>query len=276
VIILLGVIRKKSENKNQNLLKNICFNSRKEARENRFIVTLTSYGKRLKDKAPYAIASLMKQNVQPDKIILWLEYGTIIPKSIKKLTEYGLEIKFCEDIKSYKKLVPALLEFPDNVLVTADDDVFYPACWFNMLKESYLREPWKIHCHRAHEIVFDKNKDIVPYNEWRQIIRTIENNRRIFPTGSGGILYPPGSLHGNVVNKKEFTELCPTGDDIWFWAMANLKRTEYILVENGIRSISGIGDNTDGLYNVNIAEYQNDKQIRRIIQKYPEIIRRII
>ena len=32
--------------------------------------------------------------------------------------------------EEHTKLVPALKAFPNDILVTADDDVFYPVNWF--------------------------------------------------------------------------------------------------------------------------------------------------
>jgi hypothetical protein len=241
-----------------------------------FIVTLTSYGRRVKEKAPYAVRSLFAQSEMPNRIILWLAYETKIPSSLKKLERYGLEIRFCEDIKSYKKLIPALIEFPDDVLVTADDDIYYHADWFKALKKSYVCTPEKIHCCRAHEICLDENKNIIPYNEWRGSVRTIEYDRRIFATGAGGILYPPHSLSDEVMNIEKFQRLAPTADDIWFWAMAKRNGKTYAIVQNGIRYLNGIGLNNDGLDIVNVIGMKNDEQIKNVIEEYPDIYMSIL
>jgi hypothetical protein len=241
-----------------------------------FIVTLTSYGKRVNGKAPYAIRSLFCQTVQPDKIVLWLAHGTYIPKSLKNLQRFGLEILFCEDLKSYKKLLPALQTFPDDVLITADDDIYYPPEWFKMLKVSYLNDPKKIHCHRAHEIMLDEHKNIIPYTEWRHCVNTIEYQKRIFPTGGAGAIYPPHSLSPDVIDIEKINKLCPYGDDIWFWAMAKLKGTGYTIIKNCIREIQGIGIDNDGLWKINVVNKKNDEQIQNIIKEYPSVYENIL
>jgi hypothetical protein len=43
-----------------------------------------------------------------------------------------------------------------------------------------------------------------------------------FPTGVGGILYPPKCFHKDIADKELFLKLAPNADDIWFWAMACL------------------------------------------------------
>jgi hypothetical protein len=135
-----------------------------------YIVTLTSYGKRVKSTAPYTICSLLNQTILPDRIILWLANGTVIPPILKDLTKKGIELKFCEDIKSYKKFIPALKQFPNDVLITADDDVYYPENWFEQLKIAYNNDKTRIYAHRIHEISFDEQNNMMPYRTWRHVI----------------------------------------------------------------------------------------------------------
>jgi len=42
----------------------------------------------------------------------------------------------------------------------------------------------------------------------------------VFPTGVAGVLYFPGALHADVLNKELFLHLCPNTDDIWLKAMS--------------------------------------------------------
>jgi hypothetical protein len=241
-----------------------------------FIVTLTSYGRRVNEKTPYAIYSLFNQSVQPDRIVLWLAHGTKISEKLQKLQKIGLEIHFCEDIRSYTKLIPALDKFPDDILITADDDIFYHKDWFKTLKEAYISEPKKIHCHRAHEIILDENKNIVPYKEWRMSIKSIEYPSRIFPTGVGGVLYPPKLFNNEIMNKEKFQSLAPTADDVWFWAMAHYSNIKYNLVKDCISQPAGIGKNDDGLLNINVTNNRNDEQIQNMIKEYPSVYKRLL
>jgi hypothetical protein len=235
-----------------------------------YIVNLTSYGERAWKTAPYAVCSLFNQTVLPDRIIIWLAHGTPISPVLSELQKKGLEIRYCEDIKSYKKLIPALREFPDDVLITADDDVYYPENWFELMKTSYTNDPARIYAHRLHEIKLDKDKNIMPYREWRMEIKTVESSRRLFPTGIGGVLYPPHSLDNRVLDIDGLLKLAPTTDDIWFWAMAKLKGTEHALINNGCSHFEDIERVNEGLYIKNVYG-NNDVQIRNIIKYFPEL-----
>jgi len=277
--------RSQIENKKQktlNLISNIKPLQNKKTPQ--YIVSLTSYGKRLTDTAPYAIATLFNQTIQPNKIVLWVahEDRDNIPKIMEKLMEKGLEIKFCENIKSYKKLIPALQEFPDDYIITADDDLYYPQNWFEQLMAEHKKNPNKIICHRAHGIRVDENNNLLPYDRWSYCIESTLCSYNIFPTGVGGVLYPPKCFYNNIANKELFMKLAPMADDIWFWAMAVINKeyfggeSPYIIVGNGysqnLRDIEPQQQqDKNALWNYNVSEKGNDKQLKAVIEQYPQI-----
>lgn len=265
----------------------------------RYVVSLTSYGKRLTDTAPYAIATLLNQSVRPDKMVLWVanEDKENVPSIMEKLMEKGLEVRFCEDIKSYKKLIPAIEFFPGDYIITADDDLYYPHNWFELLLTEHRKNPKKIICHRAHGIKVDENHNPLPYNKWDFYIKPniyfadvfVSQEQRVsrhqlessFPTGGAGVLYPPRCLRKEATNKNLFMKLAPKADDIWFWAMAVTNKdffgeeSPYIVIENGysekLRHIDREqtkGENALWYYN---SQGGNDIQLNAVIECYPQI-----
>lgn len=254
-----------------------------------YIVSLTSYGKRLATDAPFAIATLLNQSVKPDRVILWVanEDRGNVPKIMEKLTEKGLEIRYCEDTRSYKKLIPSIENFPNDNIITADDDIFYPQNWLEQLLAEHRKSAGKIICHRAHGIKVDGNHNLLPYDDWVKCIEpNAQQSEMLFPTGVGGILYPFGSLSKDVTNKALFTKLAPYADDIWFWAMAAINKeyfgneNPYIVVENSctktlfyvniLQQLSG-----NALWNYNRSQGGNDKQLTAVINHYPQIKERL-
>ena len=231
-----------------------------------FIVTLTSYGARLTETAPYAIWSLFNQSTLPDKILLYLDRENWnennIPPLLKKEMEHGLEVRFCTDIKSYKKLNFALEEFPDDVLITVDDDAYYPKDWLEKLLQTHKENPEKICCHRAHVI-----REGRPYNKWKWRATAKDEANMLFPTGIGGVLYPPHSL--DLTHLKEIMRLAPQADDIAYWAMAKLKGTKHALVKNGyfeFNLVNGV-DDSDSLMATNRKQGKNDLQFNEVVNK---------
>ncbi len=249
----------------------------------RLIVSLTSFPERMYD-IHYTIYSLLNQSLKPDTVILWLakeqfpQLEQDIPSDVLKLRNNGLVIKWCEDLRSYKKLIPSLKEFPDDIIITADDDIFYPPQWLELLYTSYLKTPRAIHCHRAHHLLADENGNILPYKKWRHRIRHGLPSFANFSTGAGGALYPPHSLYKDVIEKKLFQKLAPYADDIWFWAMAVMNNTPINVVENNIKTLTYINPEREmrmtdefTLAMVNCSEGRNDEQFRAVIEHYPHI-----
>ncbi|MCL2400029.1 MAG: hypothetical protein FWC91_09870 [Defluviitaleaceae bacterium] len=255
-----------------------------DVNNSQYIVSLTSYGRRLTSTAPYAIVSLLNQRLKPDKVILWvgIEEKNKLPKIMEKLISKGLEINFCEDIRSYTKLIPSLEKYPDNYIITADDDVYYPEKWFEELITEHRKSPNKIICHRAHGIKVDEDFNPLPYVQWDwRIDPNIYFMEGIFPTGVNGILYPPKCFHKDITNRELFMNLSPYADDIWFWAMAVINKdffgdeSPYIVVKNSTsRKLLGIDPEQkkwgNALWNYN-SQGGNDKQLTAIIEKYPQI-----
>lgn len=277
------------------LSKILSLKSLKSKNSPQYIVSLTSYGKRLYDTAPYTITTLFNQTIQPDRIILWISEDDRknIGKNLQKLVKKGLEIRCGENLRSYKKLIPAIREFPDDYIITADDDLYYPEDWFKQLIAQHKKYPNKIICHRAHGIKVDSCNNPISYNDWDYCIEPkiyLENTKHspfsVFPTGGAGTLYPPHCLYKDVTNVDLFIKLAPHADDIWFWAMAVINKDEspYILIENGYsKNLQDVEPeqqiNGNALNNYNVVEKGNDKQLKAVIEYFPqlnEVLKKII
>src|SRR4051812_27537547 len=78
------------------------------------IVSLTSYPPRFATLA-LTLRSLLDQSIAADRTILWVapEDKKLLPPEVRDLALNGLEIRECADWRSYKKLVPTLINFPD-------------------------------------------------------------------------------------------------------------------------------------------------------------------
>lgn len=92
----------------------------------RIIVSLTSYKPRLAN-LPIVIDTIFAQTVPPDLIVLNLAYDEILPDNVADyLTTHGVEIFRVADTKVYKKLIPTLKRYPNDAVITIDDDFLYP------------------------------------------------------------------------------------------------------------------------------------------------------
>jgi hypothetical protein len=240
------------------------------------VVSLTSYPPRFGTLA-LTLRSLLRQRIKPDHLILWIASGDfpLLPLSVIGLQAYGLKIRLTEDLKSYKKIIPALDQFPEAFIATADDDLFYWPSWLEELAAGVEPLARVIPCHRAHEIVIDELGRYRPYRQWVQDTPMRGKSFALFPTGMGGILYPPGVLHHTPEDREGASKFCPSGDDIWLYWMARRNGATYKTVGRYRVMEPWPGSQDRALWHHNVLEDANDLQIVKMAQcyGYPEITR---
>jgi len=237
------------------------------------IISLTSFPARI-NTVHKVIKRLLNQRVQPNKVVLYLATPQFpnqindMPAKLREIDDPRFEIRFLdEDIKSYKKLIPALVDFPNDIIITVDDDKLYRKNLTKKLLSHASKHPGAIVARRIRFVKLRKR-----YRKWP--VHTIFR-KKVKPsfsnlmTGVGGVLYPPNSLHKDVLDKELFTRLCPTNDDIWFWAMAVKQGTKIVSTGPSYynRTIRGTG--RVALFHHN--KKANDAAIKNIISEYPYI-----
>ena len=128
-------------------------------------------------------------------------------------------------------MIPALQEYPNDIIITFDDDIYYPKDTIISLYNSYLKYPTSIHSNRIRRL-FYKNDKLFSKSSIENLY--IKYNTPSFLnklTGCGGVLYPPNSFNEKVFDVKKFKEILPTQDDVWFWGMAVLNNTKIVEVK---------------------------------------------
>jgi protein O-GlcNAc transferase len=234
------------------------------------IISLTSYPARF-DMLHLTLKCLLIQSFSYDRIVLWISYEDekLLPSSVLDLKEKGLEINFCENLRSFKKIIPALEKYPNAYIVTADDDVFYDRNWLFDLIDNHKVGVKEIIGHRAHFINLNDHNYPLSYSKWgwgKGLVTPSLNN---FLTGIGGILYPPNTLYKDVKNVDLFMELTPKADDVWLYWMARLNNTQIRKASAKKRKFwCWPSTQTTSLLSLNVDEGGNDKQIEAINKKY--------
>ena len=233
------------------------------------IISLTSYPPRFSE-LPLTIKCLLSQSMAADRVILWIahEDKNELTPAILNLQKEGLEIAYCENLRSYKKIIPTLKHYPECFIVTADDDLYYSPTWLAEMVQSYEGNPKEVICHRAHQICLGKNGLPLPYMKWEAETECLEASPLIFQTGGGGALYPPGIFHPDVQRTDLFAKLCPDGDDVWLYWMMRLNGG--VARKIGIRHDLYMWPSTrkSALFHKNIAGGGNDYCIQMMIEKY--------
>ena len=249
------------------------------------IVSLTSFPGAI-EYAAGAVESILKGSVLPHKIVLYVTMsqfeGLDLPDKLKRLEKENdiFEIRnYDREIRSYRKLVPALADFPEATIVTIDDDVAYHPHMLRDLLRLHEKYPEYVLAHRAKKI-----KPCKPYKKWSKYRWYHFLTKRFQPgfdniqTGVGGVLYPPGALKSEMIREDLFTKLAPTADDLWFWAAAVANGRKILPVPFGRNKPRGLGKPKElSLKTVNFKSGtdRNLRTFNAIIQHYPEIKERL-
>ncbi len=255
----------------------------KESNEHKpeVVVSMTSFPQAI----PYAIGairSILNGAVLPDKLILYLTFSQFgdagIPDELQQLADGStvFEIRnYDRDIRSYRKLIPALSDFPEAIIVTVDDDVHYHPNMLRDLLAMHAIDPHAVWAHRAKLIKPGK-----PYKKWRKyrwyhfLTKRIHRCPLNIQTGVGGVLYPPHALREDMLDVDLFTKLAPSTDDIWFWAAGVLNGFPTIPVPFGHNKPRGLKKPKElSLKTTNFkgGTDRNTMALNAIIARYPEI-----
>ena len=243
------------------------------------IVSLTSYGVRVNDTLPYTLYSLLQQTHLPNRIVVWLDNVNWnegnLPLLLKKLEGLGVEFYYVEDIRSYKKLIPALQLFPDNVIITVDDDLYYNHQTIEWLIDTYNESD-------KHSVIGTwaypakvSDSKYLPYSSWKEKDDS-QITHEYSLIGCGGILYPPHIFDDEILKQELFMKMAPTADDLWFWTMEKRLNIPIKLIQNAgyglhesVNRIDIWEPNREGsLYFINEIHGANDIQFMELISYY--------
>jgi len=194
----------------------------------------------LQDAGIKAVVLVLSEEEFPDRRL---------PASLRRRVERGLAIEWIlTNHRSYTKLLPALKSFATERIVVVDDDKLYPRSTIGELVRASDHWPAAVIGHRGRSgqcvggrfRLVDKADSETP-------------SKNLLLAGNGGVIYPPGALHPDVVDYGLAQALCPTHDDVWFWAMAvragttmrclgTLKKPVRLLAQEGTPALSAIND----------------------------------
>lgn len=241
----------------------------------KIIVSLTSFPARIKN-VNLVIETILRQTAKPDKIILYLSKNQfdsldILPEKLLYLQSQGLTIEIVEgDIRSHKKYYYVINEYPEDILITIDDDIFYPTNMIESLLEAHKEFPQDIIARYGRGITYNDKNIINPYNEWTQhYYNNIPDTTAFFGSG-GGTLFPPKSLHPIVGDKELFMKICPTADDVWLNIAVRFNNLKIRILEVNkdafLLSVLNLKNRT--LSKQNVGNNLNDKQILNVRNYY--------
>lgn len=199
------------------------------------ILSLTSYPPKY-DALSYTLKTLANQNVKADKIILNLCLHENSEQDKQRIDDILKEdnlkdvitVNWIEErIKPYSKLIPTLKDYPNDIIITADDDwEYYPDFVGDLLKK-HEQFPDCIISNSASPLIDDYSRNANFKGKEFPKNKPVES---ALIYGCFGILYPPHCFNDKIFDKDLFMKEFPTTDDIWFSFCAVINKTKIVRV----------------------------------------------
>ena len=229
------------------------------------------------------LKSISSQTTKPDKCFLYLsENAYLLDKGFKNrelntdlhgfLSRNDLfEIKWCDNIGPYRKLLPLLKEKWDEdcVIITIDDDTVYDPT----LIENYVHDYDQYQCcisYRGFTMYFRTSLKEIVYTK-----HDVLNHKYLynFHTGKGGVAYHPRFFRKTgqlIFDRGLYTHCCETGDDVWFNFLRISNNVE-CYVKDQKYVISDHSTSLSLYNNFNMKNDLNTKNIQKTITKLMEL-----
>lgn len=228
----------------------------------KLVVSFTSYPERIRF-VPDVLSCLLAQSRPADRIVLYLSEDQFsrreqdLPDALRNAETQGrLLIRWVSgDLKPHKKYFYAFQEYPEDVVVTVDDDVLYAPDLLENLWQAHLEYPGAVVAGRTHLITLDQDGGPGPYSQWIHCTSGFEAgpSMQLFAVGLGGILYEPGWFPPELFSEDSIRSLCLEADDLWLKAMELAAGVPVVRMSGPelIRLVPGSQDNALYLSNQN-------------------------
>ena len=132
----------------------------------------------------------------------------------------------------------------------------------------HLQHPNEICCLRALEMKLENNQ-LFPYNNWTFHYGQSKPTFNLFYTSGGGTLFPPESLHNDLLNKDLFMKICKYADDVWLNFMSQMNQTKVVKPGSNYElSIPLYFKKNRALSSINVDDGLNDEQIDNLRKYY--------
>jgi hypothetical protein len=234
------------------------------------IASVTSYPPRI-TASWIAIETLLRQTVQPTALILVLSEEEFphkrLPRKIITQTKRGLTIMWvAENNGSFDKLLPVRKKFPHSPIMTFDDDKFFPRNLMESLYKASERSPGFAIGARGWRMGDTQEDGIVRYGKNWTRASAGETGRLLLMPGGNGVLYPSESLSPLVDDVTQARALCPTADDVWFWAALTQRETPSLCL--GLPPHKPVSPQRQTVALADINNAQNDAQFQRAVTHF--------
>ena len=251
-----------------------------DASSRRLIVSLTSFPARIAC-VPQVLERLFAQTRPADRIVLYLSADQFpgreadLPEELRQAAAADrFLLRWVDgDLKPHKKYFYAFREYPEDIVVTVDDDALYDPALLDILWQTHLKYPDAVVAGRTHLITTDASGQPRPYGSWLRRVTGFEEgpSMQLFAVGIGGVLYDPKWFPQELYDEQVIRDTCLLADDLWLKTMEMAAGIPVVSVSGTelLRTIPGSQETA--LCSANVGENRNDEifsAIRRWANAY--------
>lgn len=232
------------------------------------LVSLTTTSQRL-HLCRMTLASLLLQSRKPDRILVWIsERPYLRDQGItdaarldairRDLAPLGniIEFRWTHNIGPYRKLMPTLQTCQrDDLIVTADDDIFYGEHWLERLLGAFGQanqdgDNYMVAA-RVRAVLANPLGRNRSYLSW-PVINTAEDltDQFVVTFGGGAVLRKSFFMSGDIRNV-DYLRLAPTADDLWCSKLLIRNEITVRTVPEALAELNFV-EHDDGLLNYNV------------------------
>lgn len=195
----------------------------------KFIVSMTTIIGR-KERLLENLPSILSQSFNFDKLIINVDDDMsdndyMFYESLKKIDQ-RIEInKSDKKWRSCNKLLPSIRKYPDDVIITVDDDIYYPVDSIKFLVDKWVENKDCIITHEINPIFIKDN--FIGYNNAYDVMLEQREWGKYF---SNCCLFPPHCFDGSDLFDYDKMLECTKGlhDELWFWVNSTINGIQCI------------------------------------------------
>ena len=196
-----------------------------------YIVSMTTVPSR-KKRLEENIESILNQTYKFDKLVINID-DNLSQEDIDWYKEFAkkdsrIEIGFGEaKWRSCNKLLPTIKKYPDDVIITIDDDVYYPDECVERLVKKHIEYPDVVVAHEINPLIVNKKtKTLFYFNSFDIKLEQIEYGKYL----SNCSLFPPHIFDNTDLYDYDKMMMVTKGnhDEYWFWINSTLNHVKSI------------------------------------------------
>lgn len=231
----------------------------------RIIVTLTTWSKRI-NNIPAVLDTIYAQSIRPDFVVLNLSIDEVIPAEVQQyIDSHSIEINKVPDTKVYKKLIPTLKKYPNDCIISIDDDWLYPKEMIADFVDIHKRHPnnpvsgnrvclfgFQCHCGCASltkaehfgRFIYEVDEDMMSHCPSDDLVYTFLANMAGHPYMRTSSLY--------------FTNMAPYNEKDSY--------SQMVCTDNALKRTWAFLENKYGMLRPNIDKYIGDKYMSSLVE----------